>query len=218
MDNMQEAEIWTIARTMQGNAVLLRPLGSDTVVPIFIGQLETQSILLGLGDVKIARPLTSDLFLETIRRLGYTLFRVEVHEIRNDTFYARLLLSGREYPETKPLILDSRPSDAFALATRCKCPVYVAPSVVEKTGIPVELIIEETGSIDTAAGSPSNSKDINSSIRTKRRKLQAELEEVVAEENYERAAEIRDLITLLDEELKDSRNNSRPSEPGGSSG
>jgi bifunctional DNase/RNase len=210
MDNMLEAEIWTIARTIQGNAVLLRPLGSDTVVPIFIGQLETQSILLGLGDVRIKRPLTSDLFLETIRRLGYTLFRVEVYEIRDDTFYARILLSGREYPETKPLILDSRPSDAFALATRCKCPVYVAPSVVKKTGIPVELIIEETGSIDTTAGSSLYGDDTDSSIRTKRRKLQAELEEAVTAENYERAAEIRDLLTLLDEELKENRDSDQP--------
>jgi bifunctional DNase/RNase len=204
MDNMLEAEIWTIARTIQGNAVLLRPLGSDMVVPIFIGQLETQAILLGLGDVKTKRPVTSDLFLETIRRLGCTLFRVEVHEIRDDTFYARLLLSGREYPETKPLILDSRPSDAFALAVRCKCPVYVAPRVVEKAGVPTEFIIEQTGSIGMGE------EDTGFSIKAKRRKLQAELEEVVAGENYERAAQIRDLIALLDEELKDGKGGDGP--------
>jgi bifunctional DNase/RNase len=205
MDNMLEAEIWTITRTLQGNAVLLRPLGSDTVVPVFIGQLETQSILFGLGDVKIKRPLTSDLLLETIRRLGCTIFRVEVHEIRDDIFYARLLLSGREYHEAKPLILDCRPSDAFALAARCKCPVYVSPLIVEKTGIPAELIIEETGSINMAAGASPDKGDLNFSIRTKRRKLQAELDEMVAGENYERAAEIRDLIALLDKELDEAK-------------
>jgi bifunctional DNase/RNase len=210
MDNMLEAEIWTIARTIQGNAVLLRPLGSDTVVPIFIGQLETQSILLGLGDVKIKRPLTSDLLLETIRRLGCTLFRVEVHEIRNDTFYARLLLSGREYPEAKPLILDSRPSDAFALAVRCKCPVYVAPWVVEKAGVPAELLIEETSSIGMAAETPLDEEDTGISVKARRRKLQTELEEAVAEENYERAAEIRDLMALLDEELEEGRDGDKP--------
>jgi bifunctional DNase/RNase len=210
MDNMLEAEIWTVARTIQGNVVLLRPLGSDIVVPVFIGQLETQSILFGLGDVKVKRPLTSDLFLEAIRCLGYILFRVEVHEIRDDIFYARLLLSGREYPEAKPLILDCRPSDAFALAARCKCPVYVAPSVVEETGIPAELIIEEAGSIGMAAGAALDNKDLNASIKAKRRKLQAELDEMVAEENYERAAEIRDLIALLDKELNDPADGSRP--------
>ncbi|MDR0997525.1 MAG: bifunctional nuclease family protein [Treponema sp.] len=201
MDNMLEAEIWTVTRTIQGNAVLLRPLGSDTVVPVFIGQLETQSILFGLGDVKVKRPLTSDLLLETIRCLGCIIFRVEVYEIRDDIFYARLLLSGREYPEAKPLILDCRPSDAFALAARCKCPVYVSPSVVEKTGIPAELVIEETGSIGMADGASLDNGDLDFSIRTKRRKLQAELDEMIAGENYERAAEIRDLIALLDKEL-----------------
>jgi bifunctional DNase/RNase len=207
---MLEAEIWTIARTVQGNAVLLRPLGSDTVVPIFIGQIETQSILFGLGDVKVKRPLTSDLLLETIGRLGCTLFRVEVHEIRDDTFYARLLLSGREYPEVKPLILDCRPSDAFALAARCKCPVYVAPEVVEKAGVPAELIIEETGSIGMADGTVLGSEDLKAPIKAKRRKLQDELDEMVAKENYERAAEIRDLITLLDKELNDAKDGGEP--------
>jgi bifunctional DNase/RNase len=179
------------------------------VVPIFIGQLETQSILFGLGDVKIKRPLTSDLLLEIIQRLGCSLFRVEVHEIRDDIFHARLLLSGREYPEAKPLILDCRPSDAFALATRCKCPVYVSPLVVEKTGIPAELIIEETGSLSMTAGASLDNEDLSFSIRAKRRKLQAELDEMVARENYERAAEIRDLIVLLDKELNDSKDRGR---------
>jgi bifunctional DNase/RNase len=210
MDNMLEAEIWTVARTIQGNAVLLRPLGSDMVAPIFIGQLETQSLLLGLGDVKTKRPLTSDLFLETIRRLGCTLLRVEVHEIRDDVFYARLLLSGREYPESKPLILDSRPSDALALAVRGKCPVYVAPSVMEKAGISADLIIEETGSIGMDAKSSLDDEDLNSSIKAKQRKLKAELEEAVAEENYERAVEIRDLIALLEEELRGGKDGRRP--------
>ncbi|MDR0449831.1 MAG: bifunctional nuclease family protein [Treponema sp.] len=210
MDDMLEAEIWTVARTFQGNAVLLRPLGSDTVVPVFIGQLETQPILLGLGDVKVKRPLTSDLFLEILRRLGCALFRVELHEIRDNTFYARLLLSGRGYSEAKPLILDSRPSDAFALAARCKCPVYVAPSVLEKAGVPAELIIEETGSIGMGAGMSPDGNDLGSSIKTKRRKLQAELDEMVAREEYERAAEIRDLIALLDKELRDGKKGEEP--------
>ncbi|MDR3192792.1 MAG: bifunctional nuclease family protein [Treponema sp.] len=210
MDTMLEVEIWTIARTTRGSAVLLRIPGSDTVVPIPIGQLETQPILFGLGDVKVKRPLTSDLLLEAIRRLGGVLFRVEVHEIRDDIFYARLLISGREYPEVNPLILDCRPSDGFALATRCKCPVYVAPLVVDKIGVPAELIIEETGSISVDTAAPPEGKDLSFSIKTKRRKLQVELDEMVAKENYERAAEIRDLLVLLDKELNDGKENGHP--------
>jgi bifunctional DNase/RNase len=59
-----EAEIWTIARTEQGNAVLIRPIGSESAVPIFMGQLEAQSILIGLGSVPMPRPLTHDLFIK----------------------------------------------------------------------------------------------------------------------------------------------------------
>ena len=64
-----EAEIWTVARTDQGNAVLVRPIGSDYAVPIFIGQLEAQSIIIGIGNVPMPRPLTHDLFLNVYNGL-----------------------------------------------------------------------------------------------------------------------------------------------------
>jgi bifunctional DNase/RNase len=225
MDEMLEAEIWSIARIDQGNAVLLRPLGSDTVIPIFIGYPEAQAILLGLGELKVQRPLTCDFFLEMTHRLGLTLFRVEVHELRDDTFYARLLLFGREFSEAKPLILDSRPSDAFALAVREKCGVYVAPQVLDQAGIPAEILIEELGEQEEKdnAGEPFPVGDFAKSpapegsldtppdqkgrtpLTAKRRQLQAELERAVATEAYERAAEIRDLLILLDQEIEQER-------------
>jgi bifunctional DNase/RNase len=197
---MLEAEIWTIARTDQGTAVLLRPLGSDTVVPIFIGQLEAQSILIGFGDVKVKRPLTCDLFLEMARRTGLSLFRVEVHEIRDNTFLSRLLFAGREFSEIKPLILDSRPSDAFALAVRHKCPVFISPRVVEQAGIPADLVIED---VAESAKEPESVPDVR--MAAKRRSLQAELEQAVAAEEYERAAELRDLLILLEQEQDQSK-------------
>jgi bifunctional DNase/RNase len=211
MEDMLEAEIWTIARTDQGNAVLLRPLGSDTVVPIFIGQLEAQSILIGFGDVKVKRPLTCDLFLEMIRRTGLTLFRAEVHEIREDTFFSRLLLVGREFSEIKPLILDARPSDAFALAVRCKCPVFVSPLVVEQAGIPADMVIEDVAKFTKEPEQPAKpplargNRNVpgEGSLRAKQRGLQAELERAVAVEEYERAAELRDLLILLEQEQQE---------------
>lgn len=202
MEDMLKAEIWTVARTEQGNAVLLRPLGSDTVVPIFVGQLEAQSILIGFGDtapgaVRVKRPLTCDLFLELARLTGLTLFRVDVHEIRDNTFFARLLLVGKEFSETKPLALDSRPSDAFALAVRHKCPVFVSLRVVEQAGIPADMVIEAEHPTPRAeAGAPPRTRP----LAAKRRRLQAELEQAVAAEEYERAAEIRDLLILLEQE------------------
>ncbi|MDR3248272.1 MAG: bifunctional nuclease family protein [Treponema sp.] len=198
MDEMMEAEIWSIAHIDQGDAVLLRPLGSDTVVPIFIGHSEAQAILLGLGDIKVRRPLTSDFFLEMTHRLRLTLFRVEIHELREDTFYARLLLFGREFSEAKPLILDSRPSDALALAVREKCAVYIAPQVLDQAGVPADLLIEEMGNQAPV-------EDSSTPLTTKRRRLQAELEEAVETESYERAAEIRDLLILLDQDIEQER-------------
>jgi bifunctional DNase/RNase len=215
MEDMLEAEIWTVARTDQGNAILLRPLGSDTVVPIFVGQIEVQSILIGLGDVKVKRPLTWDLILELARQTGLTLFRVEVHEIRDNTFFARLLLTGRGFSEANPLILDSRPSDAFALAVRQKCPVFISPRVVEQAGVPADLIIEDVeefaaehalkraGAEPASPGAPPRTRP----LAAKRRKLQAELEQTVAAEEYERAAEIRDLLILLEQEIEQEKNN-----------
>jgi bifunctional DNase/RNase len=205
MEDMLEAEIWTVARTEQGNAVLLRPLGSGTVVPIFVGQLEAQSILIGFGDAgapgaaRVKRSLTCDLFLEMAHRIGLTLFRVEVHEIRDNTFFARLFLAGREFSEAKPLVLDSRPSDALALAVRQKCPVFISLRVVEQAGVPADLIIEDVA--EFAAQPPSAKEPPKATpLAAKRRRLQAELEQAVAAEEYERAAEIRDLLILLVEE------------------
>jgi bifunctional DNase/RNase len=211
MDEMLEAEIWSIARIDEGNAVLLRSLGSDTVVPIFIGYPEAQAILLGLGEVTSKRPLAPDFFLEMTHKLGLTLFRVEVYDLRENTFYARLLLFGREYSEAKPLILDSRPSDALALAVREKCGVYMAPQVVTQAGVQAELLIEEMGNFQEAGGDPvfpdkaGKAPGTEGPLTAKRRRLQTELEESVEAEAYERAAEIRDLLILLDQEIEQER-------------
>ncbi|GHU89619.1 hypothetical protein FACS189476_08820 [Spirochaetia bacterium] len=213
MEDMLEAEIWTVARTEQGNAVLLRPLGSDTVVPVFVGQFEAHTILIGFGDIasprpaRVKRPLTCDLFLELARLTGLTLFRVEVHEIRDNTFFARLLFAGKEFSEVRPLILDSRPSDAFALAVRHKCPVFVSPLVVEQAGIPADLVIEDVAefaeaSQRTAGPAAPDALSKTRPLAAKQRKLQAELEQTVAAEEYERAAEIRDLLILLEQEIE----------------
>ena len=95
MNTLVKAEIWTIARTDQGNAVLVRPIGAEIAVPIFIGQLETQSILIGFGDVAVPRPLTHDLMLSVVRRMGSELLRIEINDLKDGTFFARLVQIGR---------------------------------------------------------------------------------------------------------------------------
>lgn len=180
-----EAEIWTVARTEQGNAVLIRPVGSEVAVPIFIGQLEAQSILIGLGNVPMPRPLTHDLMLAILEQLHVTVKRIEITALKNDTFYARLVLeqNGQE------LSVDARPSDSISLAVRVKSPVYIADNVVESAGISVNLITEEDANIPTTRQAQ-NVSELD--------KIKKALEKAVEEENYEEAARLRDKLRDLE--------------------
>ena len=73
-----EAEIWSIARIGRENAILIRPVGGDVAVPIYIDQYQTQSILIGLGNVPMPRPLTHDLLLSIVKQLQASVERVEI--------------------------------------------------------------------------------------------------------------------------------------------
>ncbi len=177
-----EAEIWTVARTDQGNAILIRPLGAEVAVPIFIGQLEAQSILIGLGNVPMPRPYTHDLFISLLNQSGMKLDKVEIISLKEGVYFAQLVLSKNE----GTIILDSRPSDSIALAVRAKCPIYIAESVVDEAGIPLSAITEEG---KEAQEDPSQKE---------KEELQARLEKLIEEENYEEAAKIRDRLRDLE--------------------
>jgi len=192
------ADIWTVAQTEQGNVVLVRPKESDLVVPIFIGQLETQSILIGLGHVEMPRPLTHDLLLSVLAGLGGELRRIEICDLKESTFFARIVI-GRGKQEVE---LDARPSDAMALAVRNGAEVYIAEHIVEEAGVPVDMIRESSASLgldgkdgqveeETAAAGSGDSPD------AERERLKAELERAIADEDYERAAVIRDRLKRL---------------------
>jgi bifunctional DNase/RNase len=188
---MLEAEIWGIAKSGEGSVVFLRPLGSEYSVPIFIGPLEAHSILMGYGGVVVPRPLTVDLLLNVTRSAGLVLLQVEINELKDSTFFSRLIFSSSEekdgaYTAQNPLVVDARPSDAFALAVRCKCPIYVAQKVVNQAGILSEDIENGDSGEQTTA--------------EYRESLKVQLEEAVAAEEYEKAAEIRDKLILLDQE------------------
>jgi len=189
MEEMQQAEIWTVAQTNEGNVVLLRPLGKNIVIPVFVGQLEIQSILIGMEDIKLPRPLTHDLFLSLLDTLGLALDRVEVRELNGNTFHANLVISGGKYTADKPLILDSRPSDALSLATRRKCPIMVSPDIIKQTGIGTDLFMDMLGE-DKKAGVVNDNQE-------KRNRLQRQLNEAVEKEEYEEAAKIRDMLNEL---------------------
>jgi len=183
-------EIWSILKTSHGNAILLKPRNMDIAVPVFIGTLEIQSILIGKEGMKLPRPHTHDLFLNMLSQVNLSIRRAEVYELRDDVFHARLIITGGEYTGVKPLILESRPSDAFAIAARKKCPVFISSTVIEQTGVPLDFFINDLEEEPL--------QDTNSGDRHK--SLKEQLEKAVAEEEYEQAAEIRDLLRMLEAE------------------
>jgi len=184
MKEMQISEIWSMLKTSHGNAILLKPKKMEIAVPIFIGALEMQSILIGREGAKLSRPHTHDLLINILANVNLSVRRVEVVELKDDVFHARLIITGGEYSSDNPLVLDSRPSDAFAIAARKKCPIYIASSVIEKTGVPLSFFIDE----------------FEEDPEDRHRSLREQLEQAVAEEEYEQAAEIRDLLRLLGSE------------------
>lgn len=198
-----EADVWTIAQTEQGNVVLIRPRGSDLAVPIIIGQLETQSILIGMGGVDVPRPLTHDLALSILKALAARLLRIEINDLQEGTFYARLVLqqAGQE------ILVDARPSDAIGMAVRTGCPVFIAETVVDEAGISVSLVTDTSGSPTLAtqleAGEEFSFEDEVQTQETEATEtglsalLREELEEAIAIEDYEKAAELRDRLRDL---------------------
>ncbi|MEA3442179.1 MAG: bifunctional nuclease family protein [Chloroflexota bacterium] len=118
--------------------VILKEKGSNRYLPIWIGPNEADAIAVKLQNIELARPLTHDLLQSVITTLGASVNYIVVSELENDTFYAKLSLNI----DGKQIEVDSRPSDAIALAVRAGVPVYAEETVLEKAGIILE---EEAG-------------------------------------------------------------------------
>jgi bifunctional DNase/RNase len=178
------AEVWTVAKSEQGSAVLIKPIGSEVAVPIFIGPLEAHAILIGLANHKMPRPLTHDLLIATLEQLGAKVSRIEITALKEGTFYGRLVLSRAG----EDIVMDSRPSDCVALAVRAKCPIFIDEGVVDEAGITI-----------SAADAEKTTK--NSEVQAQIAFLQKELEKAVEQENYEEAVQLRDQIKQLETKL-----------------
>jgi len=122
-------------------------------LPIWIGPAEADAIAVKLQNMELPRPLTHDLLQSIISTLGGTLNYVVVNDLQNDTFYAKLYISV----DGQQMEVDSRPSDAIALAVRTGVPIYVEESVLDKAGI---MIDEETGK-PGSEGKPKKKEGLN---------------------------------------------------------
>ena len=115
----------------QHRVVILKDVDDERYLPIWIGPFEAEAITLELQQVELTRPLTHDLLKAVITGMGARVSHILVNELRNDTFYACIVLDNNGHS----LEIDSRPSDAIALAVRAKAPIFVAESVMEKAAI-----------------------------------------------------------------------------------
>lgn len=127
--------------------VILKDLEQERYLPIWIGPFEAEAITIKLQDVDVKRPLTHDLMNKLIKELGATISHVFVNELRDDTYYARIVVSVNG----KDLEIDSRPSDAMALAVRANVPIFVAEEVMERASITPEDDHSDTESEDLSA-------------------------------------------------------------------
>ena len=138
---MRELEIESIRvrQETQQRAIVLRVKDSDLFLPIFVGHFEVEAIRLKLMDVEVQRPMTHDLLDDVIGNLGGSVKSIVVSELRDDTFYAKILV---DYNNTI-IEIDSRPSDAIALAVRTNAPIYAEDDVVDKAGVNLDAEVEE---------------------------------------------------------------------------
>lgn len=171
-------------------AILLKEVNGNRRLPIIIGAFEAQAIALEIEGIKPPRPLTHDLLKQVIDNLGATISEVIIDELRENTFYAKIILEVSSLTNE----IDARPSDAIALAVRAQAPIFVSESVMEVAAfIPSEEGEKESEETDQ--------EEIQEKIpNTKEAKiaaLQNKLREAIDAEEYERAARIRDDIQRL---------------------
>ncbi|MCS6772862.1 MAG: bifunctional nuclease family protein [Thermoflexales bacterium] len=130
---MVEVKVEAIRVNLMGSfrAVILKDTASGRSLAIYIGQPEADAIAIQLTGVQVPRPLTHDLIVSILKALGVTVRYVVVNELRNDTYYARIILKTKD---AKELSIDSRPSDAIAIAVRIGCPIYVDEDIMLQHG------------------------------------------------------------------------------------
>jgi len=171
--------------------LILREVNGNRRLPIIIGASEAQSIALEMEGIKPPRPLTHDLMKNIITAFGAELSDIIIDELRDGTFYAKLNIDSQQ--------IDSRPSDAIALAVRYGVQIYVAASVMDEAAfVPEE---EEDEQTPPARPQKSKAQPPPSSKGSKLEQLHQQLKEAIEKENYEKAASLRDEIRKL--ELRD---------------
>lgn len=208
---MIEAKVHSLAITDKGFVVMLRPINSEKVIPIFIDYMQAQSMATALFNYKMGRPLTHDLINSIFKNCNIRLVNIIIDNVHLDTYYSKLVIDHNG----KNILIDARPSDAIALALRFQASIFVEENVIEKAGMVLDDSGETAKESDVKSGIPYNyqvfdkenssdntKKDLKSNgnesgVKTKE-EIKKLLEQAVKEERYEDAAKYRDELNNLE--------------------
>ena len=135
----KEVRIYSLATTANECIVFLEEIEGNRLLPIWIGLSEGQAIAIRFSGIVLPRPLTHDLLMATVQTLGWAVVKIVVTDLRENTFYAQVLLKKDNEERT----LDSRPSDAIAVAVRAGCSMYVKERVFERCQVLSKPISED---------------------------------------------------------------------------
>ncbi len=172
-------------------ALVLAEEDGERRIPIIIGGVEAQSIAIKLEGLEPPRPLTHDLFVKFARAFKFELIEVIIYKLEEGIFYSELVcMKGEE-----EVRIDSRTSDAVALALRFNCPIYTYEEILAKAGIILDFGDPKEASASEGKKGKVQSRSSAHAFSSKTlEELKVMLNEAVENENYEKASEIRDEI------------------------
>ena len=168
-------------------ALLLSQVGGPYRIPVVIGSAEAQSIAISLEGIKIPRPLTHDLFMSFAQGFGIRLKEVFIYKFEDGIFTSEMTFTDGE----RQIVLDSRTSDAIAIAMRCKAPIWTTKDILNQTGF---IVNEDNSTLER----PEESAEVSSGEPKMEQFALEELEKLLArlieDENYEEAARVSEII------------------------
>lgn len=189
-----ELDIYGIAPSqIKGSySLILSETNGDRKLPIIVGQFEAQAIAIPLEGINTERPLTHDLFIVLGKKLNFTVSEVFIHQLKEGVFYASLICETTE----DKITIDCRTSDAIAIAVRYNCPIFTTEEIMDQAGIVLEESDIEKPGRDRGDEPPIGSeKNINNKFKGKSiQELEELLDEALRNEDYLKAAQIRDEI------------------------
>ena len=174
----------------KGYAVLLQEKDGTRSLPIIVGSSEAQAIALYLERVEMPRPMTHDLLINVLETLESEINRVSIARMSNGTFFAEIEVTNGQVGE---IVIDSRPSDAIAIALRTLAPIYVSNEVMDRAGI--DNFSTESEVVESVT-SEKLTKESSEEIVLEN--LNEALEKAITEEEFEVAARLRDRIKQLE--------------------